>query len=72
MKAVNAGEVHGRHHLPLLLVRATRPSPATNSNNTELHFFGNQDPGAFVSVSGGGVLEVQQAPGRGPAVARRT
>jgi iron(III) transport system substrate-binding protein len=27
-----------------------------NSSNTELHFFGNQDPGAFLSVSGAGVL----------------
>jgi iron(III) transport system substrate-binding protein len=27
-----------------------------NSDNTELHFFGNQDPGAFLSVSGAGVL----------------
>ena len=32
-----------------------------NSDNTELYFFGNQDPGAFVSVSGAGVLEVQRA-----------
>ena len=28
-----------------------------NSDNSKLHFFGNQDPGAFVSVSGAGVLE---------------
>ena len=28
-----------------------------NSDNTELHFFGNQDPGAFLSVSGAGVLK---------------
>ena len=27
-----------------------------NSKNTELHYFRNQDPGAFVSISGGGVL----------------
>ncbi len=27
-----------------------------NSDNTELYFFGNQDPGAFLSVSGAGVL----------------
>jgi iron(III) transport system substrate-binding protein len=26
------------------------------SDHTQLHFFGNQDPGAFVSVSGAGVL----------------
>jgi iron(III) transport system substrate-binding protein len=28
-----------------------------NSDNTRLHFFGNQDPGGFVSVSGAGVLK---------------
>jgi iron(III) transport system substrate-binding protein len=28
-----------------------------NSDNTQLYFFGNQDPGAFVSVSGAGVLK---------------
>jgi len=27
-----------------------------NSDHSELYFFGNQDPGAFVSVSGAGVL----------------
>ena len=27
-----------------------------NSNNIALHYFRNQDPGAFVSVSGGAVL----------------
>jgi iron(III) transport system substrate-binding protein len=26
------------------------------SDNSQLHFFGNQDPGAFVSVSGAGIL----------------
>jgi iron(III) transport system substrate-binding protein len=28
-----------------------------NSDNTQLYFFGNQDPGAFLSISGAGVLE---------------
>ena len=27
-----------------------------NSNNVALHYFKNEDPGAFVSISGGGVL----------------
>ena len=27
-----------------------------NSKNTRLYYFKNQDPGAFVSISGGGVL----------------
>ena len=57
MKAVNAGEIRSGDHLPLLLVPATRPSPAPTATNVELHYFGNQDPGAFVSVSGAGVLK---------------
>jgi iron(III) transport system substrate-binding protein len=28
-----------------------------NSDDSQLHFFGNQDPGAFVSVSGAGILK---------------
>jgi iron(III) transport system substrate-binding protein len=28
-----------------------------NSDNSKLHFFGNQDPGAFLSISGAGVLK---------------
>jgi iron(III) transport system substrate-binding protein len=32
------------------------------SDNTRLHFFGNQDPGAFVSVSGAGVLKSAEHP----------
>ncbi len=28
-----------------------------NSDNTQLHFFGDQDPGAFLSISGAGVLK---------------
>ncbi|WP_341925364.1 iron ABC transporter substrate-binding protein [Nocardioides psychrotolerans] len=32
------------------------------SDNTELHFFGNQDPGAFLSVSGAGVLASSDNP----------
>ena len=28
-----------------------------NSSKSALHFFGNKDPGAFVSVSGAGVLK---------------
>ena len=32
------------------------------SDNTELHFFGDQDPGAFLSVSGAGVLASSENP----------
>jgi iron(III) transport system substrate-binding protein len=33
-----------------------------NSDNTQLYFFGNQDPGAFLSVSGAGVLKSSDHP----------
>jgi len=33
-----------------------------NSDNTELYFFGNQDPGAFLSISGAGVLKSSEHP----------
>ncbi|HJR89067.1 MAG TPA: iron ABC transporter substrate-binding protein [Aeromicrobium sp.] len=32
----------------------------TNSKNAKLHFFGNEDPGAFLSVSGAGVLQASK------------
>ena len=31
-----------------------------NSNNYKLHFFGKKDPGAFLSVSGAGVLKASK------------
>jgi iron(III) transport system substrate-binding protein len=55
MKAVNAGQVDGAviyHYYR----HADQAKTGENSNNTELHYFRNQDPGAFVSISGGGVL----------------
>lgn len=55
MKAVNAGEVPAGviYHYYWFIDQA---GTKENSKNTKLHFFGKQDPGAFVSVSGGGVL----------------
>ena len=55
MKAVNAGEVPTGviYHYYWYKDRA---ESGQDSRNTELKFFGNQDAGAFVSVSGGGVL----------------
>ena len=41
-----------------------------NSDDSELYFFGNQDPGAFLSISGAGVLEERGPPGGGAAVRR--
>ena len=56
MKAVNAGEVPGGVIYHYYWFR-DQDGTGENSANTELHYFGNQDPGAFVSVSGGGVLQ---------------
>src|SRR5258708_10639286 len=55
MRAVNAGQVDGGiiYHYYFY---GDRARTGENSNNTELHYFRNQDPGAFVSISGGGVL----------------
>lgn len=55
MKAVNAGEVDGGviYHYYWY---GDQAGTKENSANTALHFFGNSDPGAFVSVSGAGVL----------------
>lgn len=55
MKAVNAGEI------PLGVIYhyywfIDQAKTKENSANTKLASFGPQDPGAFVSVSGGGVL----------------
>jgi len=35
---------------------ADQAKTGENSKNTALYYFKNQDPGAFISVSGGGVL----------------
>ncbi|MGO4383878.1 iron ABC transporter substrate-binding protein [Specibacter sp. RAF43] len=55
MKAVNAGEVDGAviYHYYWF---GDQAKTGENSKNVALHYFKNQDPGAFVSVSGGGVL----------------
>lgn len=56
MKAVNAGQIDGGiiYHY---YFAGDQSKTKENSKNTKLHFFGNQDPGAFVSLSGGGVLK---------------
>lgn len=56
MKAVNAGEVPVGVIYHYYWYR-DQAGTAENSGNTKLHYFGNQDPGAFVSISGGGVLK---------------
>ena len=55
MKAVNAGEIEGAiiYHYYWF---GDQAKTGENSKNVALHYFKNQDPGAFVSLSGGGVL----------------
>jgi iron(III) transport system substrate-binding protein len=55
MKAVNAGQIDGAviYHYYYF---GDQAKTGENSNNVALHYFRHQDPGAFVSVSGGGVL----------------
>ena len=56
MKAVNAGEIDGAiiYHYYWF---GDQAQTGENSQNVALHYFKNQDPGAFVSISGGGVLK---------------
>ncbi|WP_347109678.1 iron ABC transporter substrate-binding protein [Paenarthrobacter sp. S56] len=56
MKAVNAGEVDGAliYHY---YYYGDQAKTGENSKNVTPYYFKNQDPGAFLSVSGGGVLK---------------
>jgi iron(III) transport system substrate-binding protein len=56
MKAVNAGEVDGGIIYHYYWFR-DQAKTKEGSGNTALYYFKNQDPGAFVSISGGGVLK---------------
>jgi iron(III) transport system substrate-binding protein len=61
MRGVNAGEIPGGviYHYYWY---GDQANTGENSQNVKLHFFRNQDPGAFVSVSGGGVLKTSKNP----------
>jgi iron(III) transport system substrate-binding protein len=61
MKAVNAGEVEGGVIYQYYWF-GDQAKTGENSKNVELHYFKNEDPGAFVSVSGGGVLASSKHP----------
>lgn len=55
LKAVNAGQVESGvifHYYSFV----DQAKTGENSKNTTLHYFKHKDPGAFVSISGGGVL----------------
>ncbi|MEC5182048.1 iron ABC transporter substrate-binding protein [Arthrobacter sp. CG_A4] len=56
MKAVNAGEVDAAliYHY---YYYGDQAKTGENSKNVAPYYFKNQDPGAFVSISGGGVLK---------------
>jgi iron(III) transport system substrate-binding protein len=56
LQAVNSGDVAAGIIYHYYWYRDQAESE-DNSDNTQLYFFGNRDPGAFVSVSGAGVLK---------------
>jgi iron(III) transport system substrate-binding protein len=56
LRAVNAGEVDGGVIYHYYWFR-DQAKTKEMSGNTALYYFKNQDPGAFVSLSGGGVLK---------------
>jgi iron(III) transport system substrate-binding protein len=59
LKAVNSGEVAGGVIYHYYWFR-DQANTKEMSNNTALYYFRNQDPGAFVSLSGGGVLQASR------------
>jgi iron(III) transport system substrate-binding protein len=56
LRAVNSGEVAGGIIYHYYWYR-DQAKTKEMSANTKLHYFGNQDPGAFLSLSGAGVLK---------------
>lgn len=69
MKAVNAGQIDGGviYHYYRFVDQA---KTGENSKNTRLYYFKHQDPGAFVSISGGGVLASSKHPQQAEAFIR--
>lgn len=69
MKAVNAGQIDGGviYHYYRFVDQA---KTGENSKNTRLYYFKQQDPGAFVSISGGGVLASSKHPQQAQAFIR--
>ncbi|MCF6390727.1 iron ABC transporter substrate-binding protein [Mycobacterium sp. MBM] len=56
LRAVNDGEIDGGIIYHYYWFR-DQAKTKEMSANTALHYFRNEDPGAFISISGGGVLE---------------
>ena len=61
MRGANVGEVAGAliYHYYYF---GDQAGTAESSNKLGVHYFGNEDPGAFVSISGGGVLKASDNP----------
>lgn len=70
LRAVNAGQIDGGviYHYYWFGDRAR--TGGENSSNTALHYFRHEDPGAFVSISGGGVLASSRHPAEAQAFLR--
>lgn len=66
MKAVNSGQVEGAviYHYYYF---GDQAKTGENSRNVALYYFRHQDPGAFVSLSGGGVLASSKHPAQAQA-----
>ncbi|QIV80094.1 iron ABC transporter substrate-binding protein [Mycolicibacterium frederiksbergense] len=56
LRAVNDGEIEGGIIYHYYWYRDQAKTKEISAN-TALHYFRNEDPGAFISISGGGVLE---------------
>jgi iron(III) transport system substrate-binding protein len=56
MQAADAGEIDAGIAYHYYWYRDQEEN-GTDSDNSQLYFFGDQDPGAFLSVSGAGILE---------------
>lgn len=61
LEAVDAGEIEAGIIYHYYWYRDQAES-GENSDSSDLYFFGNQDPGAFLSVSGAGVLDSSEHP----------
>lgn len=61
LKAINAGQIEGGviYHYYWF---GDQAKTGENSGNTAMHYFRHQDPGAFVSISGAGVLASSKHP----------
>jgi iron(III) transport system substrate-binding protein len=61
MRGANVGEVAGSL-IYNYYYYGDQGGTGESSDKLGLHFFGNEDPGAFVSISGGGVLKASDNP----------